>query len=78
MDRNSTRKSERIALSKTFDVEQKSFTISLCENDRGRFVKVTEATKNRSNSIIIPEKGVELIAAHLEELSNHCAVPGPS
>jgi len=43
----------------TVQVERKQFVISLCENDKGRYVQVVETTANRDNRIIIPESGAQ-------------------
>lgn len=41
----------------TFQVERKTFVITLKENVRGRFLRITEDVNGRRDSIIIPSSG---------------------
>lgn len=41
----------------TIQVERKTITLAICQNDRGRFMRVTEACAGRYNHIVIPETG---------------------
>ena len=43
----------------TFEIERKIFYLFLKENHQGRFLRITESASGRSNSIIIPESGLE-------------------
>lgn len=43
----------------TFQIERKSFMISVKENPRGRFVRVSEDSQGRRNSVIVPMSGLE-------------------
>jgi hypothetical protein len=52
--------SERIA------VERKVFFLDLKENDRGRFLKITEDVGGRRDTIIIPIAGLKDFAAAIE------------
>jgi hypothetical protein len=40
-------------------IERKTFVLTLKENPRGRFLRITEETSGRRNSIIIPAPGLE-------------------
>jgi hypothetical protein len=40
-------------------IERKTFIVSLKENPRGRFLRVTEDVGGRRNSIIIPSTGLD-------------------
>ncbi len=40
-------------------IERKVFTLSLRENPRGRFLKVTEDVGGRRDTLIIPSSGLE-------------------
>lgn len=40
-------------------VESKWFTLALCENPRGTFLRVTEEGRTRRNHILIPASGLE-------------------
>ena len=45
--------------SEKFIVERKQFFFDLKENDRGRFLRVTEDVNGRRNAIVIPAAGLE-------------------
>ena len=40
-------------------VERKRFTLTLTENPRGRFLRITEEVSGRRNAIIIPLTGID-------------------
>jgi PurA ssDNA and RNA-binding protein len=40
-------------------IERKHFYVELRENERGRFLRITEEAHGRRNSIIVPSTGVE-------------------
>lgn len=48
---------DTIIESRELQVERKHFFIELRENDRGRFLKITEEASGRRNCIIIPSTG---------------------
>jgi len=41
------------------EVERKSFFFDLKENDRGRFLRITEDVRGRRDTIIVPAPGLE-------------------
>lgn len=49
-------------------IERKSFTVTLKENPRGRFLRITEGSSGRRNSIIIPSTGLKEFQRVLEEM----------
>jgi hypothetical protein len=50
-------------------IERKTFTISLNENPRGRFVRIMEVTAgNMSDAVVIPSSGVAEVVTVLQEL----------
>ena len=51
--------SERSLKNEKIDVERKSFLFDLKENDRGRFLRITEDVRGRRDTIIIPAPGLE-------------------
>jgi hypothetical protein len=73
---------------KTFDftVERKSFRLTLKENSRGRFLRVTESNGSNFNSIVVPATGLvdfqrmlnEMVAEQDDELADHEAQPTQS
>lgn len=51
-----------------FQVERKVFVLSLKENPRGRFLRITEDVGGRRDHIIIPASGLEDLHQLLEEM----------
>src|SRR6188472_2216522 len=51
--------SEDTIKSATLQVERKSYVIMLKENERGRFLRITEEVGGRRDSIMIPASGLE-------------------
>ena len=49
---------ENVIASRTLQVERKSFTIEFRENERGRFLRITEEAGGRRNTVIIPSTGI--------------------
>jgi len=50
-------------------IERKTFTISLNENPRGRFVRIMEVTAgNMSDAVVIPTSGLSGLITVLQEL----------
>jgi hypothetical protein len=45
--------------SKQLQIERKFFQVELRENDRGKFLRITEEAHGRRNTIIVPSTGVE-------------------
>jgi len=50
-------------------VERKTFVLSLKENPRGRFLRITEDVGGRRDAIIIPAPGLRDMARVLQELA---------
>lgn len=68
---------ERTIKSVEFRVERKFIGIALKENPRGRFLRITETTETKRNSIVLPAVGlsefkqaIDEIAKTLEKKSN--------
>ncbi|MDD5263018.1 MAG: PUR family DNA/RNA-binding protein [Methylacidiphilales bacterium] len=57
-----TLKTERVG------VERKQFQFDLKENERGRFLKITEDVNGRRDTIIIPAPGLVEFAEILENM----------
>jgi hypothetical protein len=49
-------------------VERKLFVVELKQNDRGRFLRITEEIKDRRTTIIIPSTGLEDLHQALGEM----------
>ena len=49
-------------------VEHKTFYFSLKQNQRGRFLRITEESNGKSDSIIVPSTGIKEIKELLDSL----------
>ncbi len=50
---------EDIIASREFSTERKHFVVELRENDRGKFLRITEEGRGKRNCVIIPSTGIE-------------------
>lgn len=66
-----TLKSEKI------QIERKTFLLSLKQNPRGRFLRITEDVGGRRDTIIIPAPGLEDFRRVLDEMVKACAEAPP-
>ena len=59
---------DNIIEAKELQIELKRFQVELRENDRGKFLCITEETHGRRNTIIVPTTGVEDLTAAIGEV----------
>jgi hypothetical protein len=59
---------DNIIAAQELQVERKHFYIEYRENDRGRFLRITEEAHGRRNTIIIPSTGLGEFSATLDEV----------
>jgi hypothetical protein len=59
---------ENIIESRDLQVERKHFFIEFRENERGRFLRITEEAHGRRNTVIIPSTGLEEFGILLNEV----------
>lgn len=59
---------DTILESRELQVERKHFFIEFRENDRGRFLRITEEAHGRRNTVIIPSTGLEEFEQLLNEV----------
>jgi len=59
---------DTILESRELQVERKHFFLELRENDRGRFLRITEEAQGRRNTVIIPSTGLEEFERLLSEV----------
>jgi hypothetical protein len=59
---------EETLKSHIFQIERKSFALLLKENSRGRFLRISEESQGRRNSIIVPASGLEEFRKALEDV----------
>jgi len=62
------RKMDNIIEARELQIERKHFYVELRENERGRFLRITEEAHGRRNSIIVPSTGVEDFTATIAEV----------
>ena len=53
---------------KEFQIERKRFHVEFRENDRGKFLRITEEAHGRRNTIIVPSTGVNDFTAAIGEV----------
>jgi hypothetical protein len=66
---------DNIILARDVQIERKHFFIEFRENERGRFVRITEEAHGRRNSIIIPSTGLEEFAHLFDEVATAATQP---
>ncbi len=59
---------DTILESRELQVERKHFFIEFRENDRGRFLRITEEAHGRRNTVIIPSTGLPEFERMLDEV----------
>lgn len=59
---------DTILESRELQVERKHFFIEFRENDRGRFLRITEEAHGRRNTVIIPSTGLSDFERALAEV----------
>ncbi len=59
---------DTILESRELQVERKHFFIEYRENERGRFLRITEEAHGRRNTVIIPSTGLEEFERMLDEV----------
>ncbi len=53
---------------KQLQIERKHFQVELRENDRGKFLRITEEAHGRRNTIIVPSTGVDDFTAAIGQV----------
>jgi len=59
---------DTILESREIQIERKHFFIEYRENERGRFLRITEEAHGRRNTVIIPSTGLEEFESALDEV----------
>lgn len=59
---------EDVIRTEKIQVERKTFILTLRENPRGRFLRITEDVGGRHNSIIVPAPGLEDFKKIVDEM----------
>ncbi|MBA2743623.1 MAG: DNA-binding protein [Chthoniobacterales bacterium] len=58
---------DSIIQSKQLQIERKHFQLELRENERGKFLRITEEAHGRRNTIMVPSTGIEEFTAAINE-----------
>jgi hypothetical protein len=59
---------DNVIEAKQLQIERKHFHVELRENDRGKFLRITEEAHGRRNTIIVPSTGVDDFTAAISEV----------
>ena len=59
---------DNVITTRELQVERKHFYIEFRENERGRFMRITEEAHGRRNTIIIPSTGLDEFMSAAEEV----------
>ena len=67
---------DNIIETRELQIERKHFYVEFRENDRGKFLRITEEAHGRRNTIIVPSTGVEEFTDAIAEVVDG-AEPAP-
>jgi hypothetical protein len=59
---------DHIIEAKEVQIERKHFYVEFRENDRGKFLRITEEAHGRRNTIIVPSTGLDEFTAAIEDV----------
>ena len=59
---------DNIIEARELQIERKHFYVELRENERGKFLRITEEAHGRRNTIIVPSTGVDDFTAAIAEV----------
>jgi len=59
---------DNVLASRELQVERKFFRLEVRENDRGRFLRITEENQGRRNTVILPDTGFADFARAINEV----------
>ena len=59
---------------KEFQIERKRFHVEFRENDRGKFLRITEEAHGRRNTIIVPSTGMDEFTAAIGDVIENAGV----
>lgn len=59
---------DQLIATRELQVERKYFFIEFRENERGRFLRITEEAHGRRNAVIVPSTGLDEFGAALREV----------
>lgn len=59
---------DQVLATRELQVERKFFALEVRENERGRFLRITEENQGRRNTVIVPDSGFADFAKALGEV----------
>jgi len=59
---------DNIIEAKELQIERKHFHVEFRQNERGKFLRITEEAHGRRNTIIVPSTGVDELTAAIGEV----------
>ncbi|MFL6583929.1 MAG: DNA-binding protein [Chthoniobacterales bacterium] len=59
---------DNIIEAKELQIERKHFHVEFRENDRGKFLRITEEAHGRRNTIIVPSTGLDHFTSTIDEV----------
>ena len=59
---------DNIIEAKELQIERKHFYVEFRENDRGKFLRISEEAHGRRNTIIVPSTGVDDFTAAIDDV----------
>ena len=62
---------DNIIEAKQLQIERKYFHVEFRENERGKFLRITEEAHGRRNTIIVPSTGVDDFTSAISEVIAH-------
>lgn len=69
---------ENVIASQEVQIERKHLSIEFRENDRGRFLRITETAHGRRNAVIIPSTGLADFTSALAAVLNMANKAAPA
>ena len=69
---------DQILATTEIQVEKKHLTIDVCENGRGRFLRITEWSHGRRNAVIVPDTGLEQFTAAIDDVLSQAEKATPA
>jgi PurA-like ssDNA and RNA-binding protein len=64
---------DNIIEAKELQIERKHFHVEFRENERGKFLRITEEAHGRRNTIIVPSTGVGEFTAAIDQVVESAA-----
>jgi hypothetical protein len=59
---------ETVIATRELRAERKSIVVQICENQRGRFLRITETSAGIDNIVIVPSTGIATFAQAVQDV----------